>query len=62
MFYLPNDLNHLGNLTSSPEVDGRDGAMPKLDATFGFRVRDDDGLFSLFDVVPNASAVCLMPL
>lgn len=62
--YFPNGLNHLGNLTSSLEVDGR-GAELKLDATLEFRLRDDDvdGLFSLLDVAPNASAaVCLMPL
>lgn len=63
MFYFPNVLNHFGNLTSSPEVDDR-GAVLKLDATFEFRVRDDevDGLFSLLDVVACVSAGCLMPL
>lgn len=64
--YLPSGLNHLGNLTSSPDVDDRAGAKLKLDAAFDFPVRDDDavGLFSELDVPPNAASAdfCLMPL
>lgn len=62
--YLPNGLNHLGNLTSSLDVDGR-GAELKLDTTLEFRTHDDDvvGLFSLLELAPHASvAFCLMPL
>lgn len=62
IIYLPNDLNHLGSLTSSLEFDG---AVLKLDDTFEFRLRDDDdvdALFSVLDMVPTDSVVCLMPL
>lgn len=50
-FYLPNDLNHLGNFDEpSPEVDALDAVL-KLDDEFGLRdCCDVDGLFWLLDV------------
>lgn len=63
--YLPNGLNHLGNLTSSPDIDGRDAEL-KLDAALEFPVRDDDAveLIWLLDVSPSAASAVfwLMPL